>query len=74
MGNFEKMNEILTPAKTPRDFYPLTQNAWRPLYHAINKMLMDLGADGEITTENKHSMDVMNALSEIDGGVYDESF
>ncbi len=44
---------------------------FRNLYIAINEMMAELGAKGEITTRNSLVTDVMNALHEIDDGVYD---
>jgi hypothetical protein len=40
------------------------------LYHAVNRMMRHLGAEGEITTRNELVSDVMDALAEIDGGTY----
>ena len=45
---------------------------WKALYCAVNKMMMRLGADGEITADQDESADVMTALHDLDGGVYDK--
>lgn len=39
------------------------------LYTAINKLMAELGAKGEITAQHPLVSDVMNVLHEIDGGV-----
>jgi hypothetical protein len=44
---------------------------WIKLYHAINDMMCTLGAEGEISTRESEVEAVMDALHEIDGGVYD---
>ena len=46
-------------------------NKFKQLYIAINKMMMHLGADGEINTRAVEVLDVMSALKELDGGVFD---
>ena len=43
---------------------------WEKLYHAVNRMMMRLGAVGEITATSNVAGEVMAALSSIDGGVY----
>ena len=68
------MFEELSPAVFPIDNAPLTNRAWKPLYHAINKMVNQLGADGEITARDNLVGQVMAALEEIDGGVYQQDF
>jgi len=45
---------------------------WTKLYHAVNLMMCELGAYGTISTRTKQSMDVMDALFEIDGGAYND--
>ena len=44
------------------------------LYHKVNDMMGQLGADGEINTLDPLVQDVMDTLHEIDGGTYDEEF
>ena len=46
-------------------------DSWEKLYHAVNRMMMSLGADGEITATSNEAGDVMTALAAIDGGAYD---
>ena len=41
------------------------------LYKAVNEMMAVLGAKGEINTLHEKTTNVMDALHEIDGGVYD---
>ena len=45
--------------------------AVKPLYIAINEMMAVLGAEGEINTRHEKTEAVMNALYELDDGVYD---
>ena len=47
-----------------------TPEQWEQLYHSVNRMMMRLGADGEITATSKEAGDVMGSLAAIDGGVY----
>ena len=47
--------------------------AWKTLYCTVNEMMMRLGADGEINAQQTEAENVMSALAEIDGGVYDSS-
>ena len=47
---------------------------WEKLYHAVNRMMAVMGAEGEVNTQMAVADDVMGALAEIDGGVYKESF
>ena len=42
------------------------------IYHAVNKMMAILGADGEVNTKQRCVTDVMDALADYDGGVYKE--
>lgn len=42
------------------------------LYHTVNEMMAQLGAKGEITTRSPLVDDVMNALHDIDGGIYQD--
>lgn len=41
-------------------------------YKSVNEMMAHLNAEGEIDTESSLVCDVMDALYEIDEGVYDE--
>jgi len=43
------------------------------LYHSVNLMMAELGAKGEIDTRNQYVEKVMDALYDIDGGVYDQT-
>ena len=43
------------------------------LYHAVNNMMGIMGAEGEVNTKMACSDRVMNALYDIDGGVYLEN-
>jgi hypothetical protein len=45
---------------------------WKNLYHAVNKMMIKLGAEGEIRPRNTEPEEVMDALYLIDGGVYND--
>jgi len=47
---------------------PETLNA---LYVAVNEMMVVLGANGQITNRDNVVNRVMDALYDIDGGVYD---
>ena len=47
--------------------------AWKNLYRTINELMMRLGADGEINAQQTEAENVMAALAEIDGGVYDSN-
>ena len=42
------------------------------LYNRVNYMMGHLGANGEIDTRNKLSIDVMGILEDIDGGTFKE--
>ena len=42
------------------------------IYHAVNAMLGELGAVGEITTRNSLVSDLMDVLHDYDGGVYQQ--
>ncbi len=44
---------------------------FKPLYIAINHLMIRLGAEGEITTRATEVSDVMHALKELDDGVFD---
>ena len=44
---------------------------FKALYIAINEMMIKLGMYGEITTRANEVLDVMSALRELDGGVFD---
>lgn len=68
------MFEELAPATLPNLDGPLTQMRWKPLYHAINRMLAEIGANGEIDSRNNSVLDVMDALKDIDDGVYVSDF
>ena len=46
------------------------EEKFKMVYEAINKMLMRLGMEGEVSTLDETVCDVMTALSDIDGGVY----
>ena len=45
--------------------------AVKPLYIAINEMLAVLGMEGEINNRHEKTEAVMDALYELDDGVYD---
>jgi hypothetical protein len=42
------------------------------LYKAINELMMQMGIDGEVSTTSDKAEAVMDALWDVDGGVYDE--
>jgi len=42
------------------------------LYHAVNRMMAELGMKGQINTRHHLVDDVMDALHDIDGGVYQD--
>jgi len=44
---------------------------FKPLYMAINEMMCEIGATGQIDIENPLVNAVMNELYELDGGVHD---
>ena len=48
----------------------IRNEAWGELYHAVNKMMLRLGADGEINAQQVEVEYVMSALHGIDGGSY----
>jgi len=52
----------------------IRNGAWSELYHAVNKMMMVLGADGEINAQQDEAANVMTALHNIDGGRYNKYF
>jgi len=64
----------LEKATTPRTDHPLSNRSWKPLYHAINRMLTKLGAEGSISPRDSEVTAVMDALHVIDDGVYEEDF
>lgn len=43
------------------------------LYHAVNRMMAALGAEGEVSTRHRTVQQVMDELARIDGGAYDET-
>lgn len=43
---------------------------WAALYNAVNEMMAPLGAYGEISAKDDRVAKVMDALQQIDGGVY----
>jgi hypothetical protein len=45
--------------------------AVKPMYIAINNMMAVLGAKGEIHATDIEANQVMSALADLDGGVYD---
>ena len=44
------------------------------LYHAVNLMMLRLGADGEVNSQQNEVGIVLSVLAEIDGGTYDSAF
>ncbi len=44
------------------------------LYHTVNLMMSNLGCMGQISARNPLVDDVMDALHDMDGGVYNESY
>jgi hypothetical protein len=52
----------------------IRNEAWGELYHAVNKMMLRLGADGEINAQQVEAEAVMTALHGIDGGRYNSNF
>jgi len=46
------------------------KDAWPELYESINDLMAHLGADGQISAKDPRADRVMNALFDIDGGVY----
>ncbi len=44
------------------------------LYHTVNLLMDEIGAVGSITAKNILSVNVMDALYDMDGGVYQELF
>jgi hypothetical protein len=65
-------NNVEPPYYKLRDVDSHTDELWNTLYHAVNEMMGTLGAKGEISTRAKEVEAVMDALHEIDGGVYKE--
>jgi len=45
---------------------------WVELYHAVNQMLLEIGENGGVTPKDDVVSRVMDALYEIDGGVYNK--
>lgn len=45
---------------------------WVELYHAVNQMLLEIGENGGVTPKDDVFNRVMDALYEIDGGVYNK--
>ncbi len=45
---------------------------WIELYHAANEMLLEIGEEGSVTPDDEVVRRVMDALYEIDGGVYNQ--
>lgn len=43
---------------------------WATLYNRVNEMMMQMGAEGEVGTQDDVADKVMGALADIDGGVY----
>jgi len=43
---------------------------YKKLYIAVNEMMAQLGADGDINARSSEAEKVMDVLHEIDGGVY----
>ena len=46
------------------------EQIFKSIYLAANKMLARLGADGQVNTETPEVCDLMNALYDIDNGVF----
>ena len=44
---------------------------FKPLYIAVNEMMISIGAIGEMNSQHKAVTKVMNALYELDDGEYD---
>lgn len=44
---------------------------WKAVYIAANKVMMQVGYEGQIDTDHPASDELMHALSEVDGGVFD---
>jgi hypothetical protein len=66
-------NNVNPPDNGYREVDSHTDELWNTLYHAVNEMMGVLGAKGEISTRAKEVEAVMDALHEIDGGVYKEA-
>lgn len=45
---------------------------WVNLYHAVNQMMMRMGADRKVNTQQVEAENVLAALEAIDGGVYND--
>jgi hypothetical protein len=45
---------------------------WVELYHAVNQMVLEIGENGGVTSKDDVFNRVMDALYEIDGGVYNK--
>ncbi len=45
---------------------------WIELYHATNQMLLEIGEKGFVAQNDEVVRRVMDALFEIDGGVYNK--
>lgn len=80
-SNFKVGNEFLPFHHQASHVTPDWRDGWNacyqaaiasrdPLYRATSKLMAQLGAFGEITTRSPLADDVMNALHDIDGGVY----
>lgn len=64
----------IAPAASPPEDAPAVDggDAVR-LYHAVNRMMAALGAEGEVSTRHRTVQQVMDELARIDGGAYDET-
>ncbi len=62
VGNAGVGNSAAIPCYAPDKYFKL--------YHAVNLMIMELGATGEIYAQHELVENVMDALHDIDGGVY----
>lgn len=66
-------------SKKATDIYKLFFNLekgdsdYSKLYKAVNDLVCKLGADGQVHTETKEVMDLMDVLHEIDGGEFKEN-
>lgn len=50
----------------------MTEEQADNLYHAVNLLLAHIGFEGGVSLQDQVYLDTMDALYEIDGGVYNE--
>lgn len=49
----------------------MTENLWKAVYSAANKVVIAVGYSGSIESDHPAIMELMCALADIDDGVFD---